>query len=169
MNNFSKMTLLAVTSALLVLVQPPNVFSQDEHKSTKQTKQTNSQKKQAKSKTEQPAEQTDESTDREAANSESQDATVDTTASGNSNETRRVNNLANLEALLNIIANGVEILCIAIGGPVLIGGFVTLIARRNCFGVVMIGVGSSMVTFGLAFPGILNWLVASARDAGLFS
>ncbi|MFN8551202.1 MAG: hypothetical protein U0103_06920 [Candidatus Obscuribacterales bacterium] len=37
--------------------------------------------------------------------------------------TVRVNNLANLEALLNIIANGMEILGIAWGGPTMIMGF----------------------------------------------
>ena len=37
--------------------------------------------------------------------------------------TVRVNNLANLEALLNIIANGMEILGIAWGGPTMVMGF----------------------------------------------
>ena len=49
------------------------------------------------------------------------DATVITGV--NTAGTVRVNNLANLEALLNIIANGMEILGIAWGGPTMIMGF----------------------------------------------
>jgi hypothetical protein len=82
--------------------------------------------------------------------------------------TVRVNNLANLEALLNIIANGMEIIGIAWGGPTMIMGFMYMAAgtqdalKRVLFG----GAG---VTGGLATPGAINWLVASARDANLFS
>ncbi|MGH9551863.1 MAG: hypothetical protein ACRD3W_20930 [Terriglobales bacterium] len=82
--------------------------------------------------------------------------------------TVRVNNLANLEALLNIIANGMEILGIAWGGPTMIMGFMHMAAgtqdamKRVLFG----GAG---VTGGLATPGMINWLVASARDANLFN
>jgi hypothetical protein len=82
--------------------------------------------------------------------------------------TVRVNNLANLEALLNIIANGMEILGIAWGGPTMIMGFMYMAAgtqdamKRVLFG----GAG---VTGGLATPGAINWLVASSRDANLFS
>ena len=80
----------------------------------------------------------------------------------------RVNNLANIEALLNIIANGLEILGIAWGGPSMMLGFMHVAAgtkdasRKVLFG----GCG---VVGGLAVPGIINWLVASARDANLFS
>lgn len=82
--------------------------------------------------------------------------------------TVRVNNLANLEALMNIIANGMEILGIAWGGPTIIFGFMCMAAgtqdamRRIIWG--MCG-----VTGGLATPATINWLVASARDANLFS
>ena len=58
------------------------------------------------------------------------DATV---VSGvNTAGTVRVNNLANLEALLNIIANGMEILGIAWGGPTMIMGFMHKIGRASC-------------------------------------
>jgi hypothetical protein len=82
--------------------------------------------------------------------------------------TVRVNNLANIEALLNIIANGMEIIGIAWGGPTMIMGFMHMAAgtqdamKRVLFG----GAG---VTGGLATPGCINWLVASARDANLFN
>jgi hypothetical protein len=82
--------------------------------------------------------------------------------------TVRVNNLANLEALLNIIANGLEILGIAWGGPTMILGFMYMAAgTQDAMKRVMFGAAG--VTGGLATPGCINWLVASARDANLFS
>jgi hypothetical protein len=82
--------------------------------------------------------------------------------------TVRVNNLANLEGLLNIIANGMEILGIAWGGPTMIFGFMNMAAgtqdaKKKVF------MGCSGVTGGMAVPGLINWLTASARDANLFS
>ncbi len=82
--------------------------------------------------------------------------------------TVRVNNLANLEALLNIIANGMEILGIAWGGPTLIYGFMKMAAGSKD-SVKSIIHGCCGITGGLATPGLINWLVASARDANLFS
>jgi len=80
----------------------------------------------------------------------------------------RVNNLANLEALLNIIANGMEILGIAWGGPTMIMGFMKMAAgTQDAMKSVLFGAAG--VTGGLATPGCINWLVASARDANLFS
>jgi hypothetical protein len=82
--------------------------------------------------------------------------------------TVRVNNLANLEALLNIIANGMEILGIAWGGPTMIMGFMHMAAgSHDAMKKVMFGAAG--VTGGLATPGCINWLVASARDAALFN
>jgi len=81
--------------------------------------------------------------------------------------TVRVNNLANLEALLNIIANGMEILGIAWGGPTMIMGFMDMASGAHAIKKVLFGAAG--VTGGLATPGVINWLVASARDANLFS
>lgn len=82
--------------------------------------------------------------------------------------TVRVNNLANLEALFNIIANGMEILGIAWGGPTMIMGFMKMAAgTQDAMKKVMMG-GAGTVG-GLATPGCINWLVASCRDANLFS
>lgn len=82
--------------------------------------------------------------------------------------TVRVNNLANLEAMLNIIANGMEILGIAWGGPTMILGFMRMAAgTQDAMKKVLFGAAG--VTGGLATPGCINWLVASARDANLFS
>jgi hypothetical protein len=82
--------------------------------------------------------------------------------------TVRVNNLANLEALLNIIANGMEILGIAWGGPTMIMGFMHMAAGTQD-SMKRVLFGAAGVTGGLATPGCINWLVASARDANLFS
>ena len=82
--------------------------------------------------------------------------------------TVRVNNLANLEALLNIIANGMEILGIAWGGPTMIMGFMHMAAGTHD-AMKRVLFGAAGVTGGLATPGAINWLVASARDANLFS
>jgi hypothetical protein len=82
--------------------------------------------------------------------------------------TVRVNNLANLEALLNIIANGLEILGIAWGGPTMIMGFMYM-AAGTADAMKKVIFGAAGVTGGLATPGAINWLVASARDANLFS
>jgi hypothetical protein len=86
----------------------------------------------------------------------------------NTSGTVRVNNLANLEALLNIIANGMEILGIAWGGPTMIMGFMHMAAgTQDAMKRVLFGAAG--VTGGLATPGCINWLVASARDANLFT
>jgi hypothetical protein len=82
--------------------------------------------------------------------------------------TVRVNNLANLEALLNIIANGMEILGIAWGGPTMIMGFMHMAAGTQD-AMKRVLWGAAGVTGGLATPGCINWLVASARDANLFA
>jgi hypothetical protein len=95
-----------------------------------------------------------------------QDATV--IAGVNTAGTVRVNNLANLEALLNIIANGMEILGIAWGGPTMIMGFMHMAAGTQD-AMKRVLWGAAGVTGGLATPGCINWLVASARDANLFS
>lgn len=85
----------------------------------------------------------------------------------NSAGTVRVNNLANLEALTNIIANGMIVLGIAWGGPTIIMGFMSMSAgQQDALKRIIWGICS--VTGGMACPGVINWLVASGRDAGLF-
>jgi hypothetical protein len=85
----------------------------------------------------------------------------------NSAGTVRVQNLANLEALTNIIANGVIILGIAWGGPTIIMGFYHMSAGTQD-GLKRVIWGMCSVTGGMATPGAINWLVASGKDAGLF-
>jgi len=91
--------------------------------------------------------------------------------------TVRVNNLANIEALLNVIANGMEILGIAWGGPTMLLGFMHLSASSfekwqqtgGQRGMKQVVGGASGVLGGLATPGLISWLVASSRDANLFN
>ncbi len=97
------------------------------------------------------------------------DATVITGI--NTAGTVRVNNLANLEAVLNIFANLGEMVGIAIGAVLLIPGVlgiglenpVKLSPHKRAI------IGGALMTLGFLLPGFINWMVASARDANLFS
>jgi hypothetical protein len=85
--------------------------------------------------------------------------------------TVRVNNLANLEALLNILANGAELVGVLFG-LLLIG--LSFIKQVSLFNVSLsrthaIVYGVIFVLVGLAIPGTINWFVASCRDANLFN
>lgn len=94
----------------------------------------------------------------------------------NSAGTVRVNNLANLEALLNILCSGFEVVALIFGGFMIlnaavlrapVSGFMGMPITLTATHRVAIGIG--VITAGLMFPGIVNWFVASARDANLFS
>jgi hypothetical protein len=103
------------------------------------------------------------------------DATVITGV--NTAGTVRVNNLANLEAMLNITANLGEIVLLALGAIIAISGlFDSKCIVFEAFGeeieisrVHRIAAGFLLAGAGLFIPGMINWLVASARDANLFS
>lgn len=88
----------------------------------------------------------------------------------NTSGTVRVNNLANLEALLNILGNGSEILGLALGlANCIMGGLGKAMYfpfRLGAKGRIAFGVCVGLI--GLAIPGCINWMVASARDANLF-
>jgi hypothetical protein len=87
----------------------------------------------------------------------------------------RVNNLANLEALINIIANFIE-MTMLIGGVVsTIKGAILKGSSVKVFGILELSrtgliIGGVICIFvGLAVPGVINFFVASARDAALFN
>jgi hypothetical protein len=90
---------------------------------------------------------------------------------GNTSGTARVNNLANLEALLNIIANGAEILGFLLFWPILLLGIAGTIigGKQRWIGFVVIGAAFVVLIGGLCTPGVINWAVTSARDAGMFN
>jgi hypothetical protein len=89
--------------------------------------------------------------------------------------TVRVNNLANLEALLNIIANLAEMAGMTVGLIIIVHGL--LIREDACLfslpvqmsSGVRVALGVAILLAGLAIPGTINWFVASARDANLFN
>jgi hypothetical protein len=90
--------------------------------------------------------------------------------------TVRVNNLANLEALLNIIANLLEVGGCLAGFAILLHGVLNRTTVTQLMGASIqltparrVAIGISLIFLGLATPGILNWFIASARDANLFS
>src|SRR5271167_3106432 len=70
--------------------------------------------------------------------------------------TVRVNNLANLEALLNVIANLVEIVGLGSGLFLTITG-ISSKTKESCVRRTAIGIAVALV--GLATPGCINWLV----------
>lgn len=88
--------------------------------------------------------------------------------------TVRVNNMANLEALLNIMANGCEILGILFGGAWAAKAIFAMAqgtpqSKDGLSHSARLAYGVLSIASGLAVPGAINWLVASARDANLFS
>lgn len=100
----------------------------------------------------------------------------DCTFGVNTAGTVRVNNLANLEALLNIFSGSFELLGIIWGAVTIASchsrfksssldnlwfGSMSKMARINC--------GIIAILAGLSMPCVVNFLVASARDANLFS
>lgn len=103
-----------------------------------------------------------------------QDATV--IMGINTAGTVRVNNLANLEALLNIVANGIELVGVLFGLSHIICALCRRPLDQRIFGmgfstgpVGRFVFGFMVILGGLAVPGCINWLIASARDANLFS
>jgi hypothetical protein len=91
----------------------------------------------------------------------------------NTSGTVRVNNLANLEAMLNILANSGELLGILGGGYLIIASIFST-STVTIFGLKLTRLQAAAIGFvagfiGLAIPGMINFMVASARDANLFS
>lgn len=79
--------------------------------------------------------------------------------------TVRVNNYANLEALLNICGNGLEIWGISSSGSFFVGAIVSFVMRHYILGGLLLFLTPGSFIGGLAAPGVINWIVASARDA----
>ncbi|MGE0266138.1 MAG: hypothetical protein AB7V06_25940 [Candidatus Obscuribacterales bacterium] len=90
--------------------------------------------------------------------------------------TVRVNNIANLEALLNIVANLAEIAGLFVGAVLFLHGLMVKESNFKILGVTVqltpftrAGIGVVIALLALSTPGLINWFVASARDANLFS
>lgn len=76
--------------------------------------------------------------------------------------------LPNLRALVNIIANGIEILCLAWGVPacllVPVGLVLVWIKGKRWWGAAMILFGPIVVIVGLAAPGVMIILLQAVID-----
>jgi hypothetical protein len=90
--------------------------------------------------------------------------------------TVRVNNLANLEALLNIICNLIQMGAMMFGAVIILHGLVIRSSVSNFLGMrarfspgMRLAFGAAIIVAGCMIPGLVNWFVASARDANLFS
>ena len=90
--------------------------------------------------------------------------------------TVRVNNLANLEALLNMICNLIELAALMFGSVIILHGLVIRKTVKHFLGMrarftpgMRLAIGALVIIGGCMVPGLVNWFVASARDANLFS
>ncbi len=90
--------------------------------------------------------------------------------------TVRVNNLANLEALLNMICNLVQVGGLLIGLGIGLHAFLVRKTITSFFGVktrltpgARLALGLVILASSSMLPGLVNWFIASARDANLFS
>lgn len=84
---------------------------------------------------------------------------------GDSAGTVRLNSLDSPEAQLNIIANLMEIWGISYSASSFIGAIVSFIKRHYIIGGLLLFLTPVSFTIGLAAPGLINWIVASAGAA----
>lgn len=80
----------------------------------------------------------------------------------------KVNNLANLEALVNIQANFAEILGMVYAGNFLLGAAAVFIRKRWIMGVVMLLLIPTFLVIGLGTPPTYNAIIESMDETGLF-
>jgi hypothetical protein len=80
----------------------------------------------------------------------------------------RVNNLANLEALVNIVSNLLECIGLIYGGVALYIAYMNRKTNR-AKAKGLIAKAMTVVALAVMIVPTMNWLIASARDANLFS
>jgi len=93
-----------------------------------------------------------------------QDATV--IQGVNTAGTVRVNMLANLEALLNIGANGTEIIGVVWGCSLLVLAFIKVHKVKRVKTIIF---AVALITVGISTPSIFNYFIDCARCTSLFS
>lgn len=85
----------------------------------------------------------------------------------------KVKNLVSLESLLNIIADGAQFMGIVVGAKAFLlvptGLVVVWMKGKRLIGAAMIIVGPVLVIMGVVVPQIIDLLIASGRDAGIFN
>ncbi len=77
------------------------------------------------------------------------------------------NDLKNIENLLNICANLDEILGIRYAMLLVLGALFLLKLKMWKTAGIYFALGIASILFGLATPGVINWLVDSAKDANV--
>lgn len=100
---------------------------------------------------------------------ESAEQTSDATviAGVNTAGTVRVNNMANLEAALNLFACALQGVCALRGIIHLVRGFCMSTSKvETCRKLLL---GATLLLVAMAIPGVLNWLLAPDANANLFS
>lgn len=107
-----------------------------------------------------------------AESSESQEQNQSNQNAGEPGAVSEVKRLANLEALLNLVADGAQSMGMVVGAPVclLLPMGVVLVCRKGkrLLGAVMVTVGPALVVLSIVVPQIIDLFIASGRDAGVF-
>lgn len=75
-------------------------------------------------------------------------------------------NLAHVEALMNIVGNGAEILAIATGGPLLFLWWIPKVNGTPGYSIKLFLLGLVMVVLGLATPAAINYVAATRGVEG---
>jgi hypothetical protein len=73
--------------------------------------------------------------------------------------------MSNLQALLNIMTNGMEIAGFAGGGGMLLTSFIPFASGLKGYSTKIAIIALGMIVLGLAVPGVIGWITASAHDA----
>lgn len=79
--------------------------------------------------------------------------------------TVRVNNLANLEAMVNLVVTGLEIVFLALAVYFLVHFGCSVSSGRTWKRQLILGLACGC--FALILPNVINFLIASFRDASL--
>ena len=75
---------------------------------------------------------------------------------------------ANLEALINIIANSFEILAFTAGGEFLWGAIAAVLRKRGSIAKLFFSLTIIYPILGLATPGVINWITVSCGESYLW-
>jgi hypothetical protein len=73
--------------------------------------------------------------------------------------------MSNLQALLGIMNNCMEIVGIAGGGGMLLSSFIPFASGLKGYSSKIAMIALVMIVLGLAVPGVIGWITASAHDA----
>lgn len=105
-----------------------------------------------------------------ATSTDSDDSSSSTTTTTETSPENRTENLANLEALMNIIGSLCLITGLLTAFSLFVSGTIIMVKRqrKKWIGGLLIGWSLAAVIGAVMAPGITSWLMASAKDANLF-